>query len=413
MSTLKKYKDNELLKEVLRLTYDKTITFGISLKNINTESLNSSEDTQDTQDLKWATDNLNVLRKREITGNTAKYHLVNILKSLAKTERTVVERIINRDQRINLGTTNINKVFPKLITKLPYMRCSLMDKIDRITYPCYADLKADGTYRSLVIDNSDVQTYSRAGLPDNFTKFYSIVEVLPDGVYIGEFLIHSLPGSKNRIKANGLINSDVEQDDMYFVVWDYLTLEEWNAKKSSVPYEQRRQTLQDNLDSAGISSEVISRIDSKVVYNFEEAQEFYNEQINKGLEGVVLKNMNTPFKDGTSPTQIKMKEVAVAEFIITDFQEGEGRLKGTLGSMYYTSSDDLVQGKMGGFDDSTRKYIWENRETLKGSIVSVKYNGITKAKGKDTFSLMFANFEELRPEKSEADDLEYIKNALK
>jgi len=407
---LTKHKDNELLQRVLKMTYDRvTFTYGITMKNVDIESqtiidgepLNLSQMLDSLEDY-YCT--------RQLTGNAAIEGLSTLLSQAREEDAKVLEMIINRDLRINLGKTHINKVFKNLIVKPPYMRCSLADKLDRITYPAIVQTKADGSYRSLIIDNGEVTLMGRSGEQDDFPMFFNKVSTLPDGVYIGELLIRSLPGAKNRMKANGLINSDVEQEDMFLQTWDYLTLQEWNEKKSIQDYWDRLVLLEQNIKNCPNEIELI---EGKIVNSYEEAMEFYKVQTNKGLEGAVLKNLDTPFKDHTSPTQIKLKEEAVSEVIITGYQEGEGRLVGTLGAMYYVSSDGLVEGKMGGFNDETRKEIWDNQEKYSDTIVSVKYNGVTKAKGKDTFALMFANFVEFRPEKDEADNLKYIQDALK
>ena len=415
MQVLKEFRDTQdiesvdLLKQVLKFTYDKTISFGVSMKNVQDFEPQNS-DFYIGLDFVLASLSAN-LCTRDKTGHDALQLLSNLLYNTNEQNAEILEKVINRDQRINIGRTNINKVFKGLITKPPYCRCSLMDKINRISYPCISQKKEDGTYRSLVSDSNDnsIVTMSRAGFLDNFSKFNTKMKDIQEGVYIGEFLIKSLQGSENRMKANGLINSDTEQDDMYFVVWDYLTLQEFQEGKSSVPYSERYEILKQNI----IGHENIEIVETKIVDSFEEAQEHFNSLVSNGFEGTVIKNLDTPFKNHTSPTQIKMKEEAVSEFIITGYQEGEGRLQGTLGAMYYESSDKQVQGKMGGFSDEMRDYIWKNRDKLLDSIVSVKYNGVSKAKGKDTYALMFANFVELRPEKETADDLKYIKNALK
>lgn len=400
---LTKYKDNETLKQVLKLAYDKVqYTFGISMKNVP-EYTCRNEIT-----LEEGLDALELLADRTHTGNSAINFLTEQLSKLSEEDAKVMELIINRDLRINMGKSNINKIIKNLITKPPYMRCSLADKLDRITYPAVVQLKADGTYRSLIVDNGEVTLMSRAGEQDDYPNFFEKVSKLPDGVYIGELLLKSCSKASDRLKANGLINSKREQDDMYLQCWDYLTLDEWNVKASKVEYVSRFGNLVLN-----VKTDAIEIIDGKEVDSYEEAMEYYKGKVAEGFEGAVLKNKNTPFKDHTSPTQIKLKEEAVAEFVITGYEEGKGRLEGTLGAMFYKSGDEMVQGKMGGFNDATRKEIWENQDEYLGKIVSVKYNGVTKGKGKDTFALMFANFVEVRNDKDTADDLEYIQNALK
>ncbi len=406
-SILEKHKDNELLKKTLKMTYDNVVyTFGITMKNIP-EYTNSNEIL-----LEEALDQLELLNDRTHTGHSAIEFLTKLLSKLSKNDSFVLEKVINRDLRINLGKSQINKIFKSLITKPPYMRCSLSDKLDRINYPAIVQLKADGTYRSLILENGKVTLMGRSGEKDDYPVFFDKVNSLADGVYIGELLLKSCHGTKDRMKANGLINSDVEQNDMYLQCWDYLTLEEWRNKKSTKHYEDRFEKMLYNINDYNHEYS-IEAIDSKHVNTYEEAMKYYSLKVQEGYEGAVLKNKDTPLKDHTSPTQIKLKEEAVSEFIITGFQEGEGRLQGTLGAMFYESSDGLVKGKMGGFTDATRKEIWDNMDEFMGQIVSVKYNGVSKSRNKDTYALMFASFVEIRNDKEVADDLDYIQKALK
>lgn len=402
------HKDNMLLKRVLRMAYDNvSFTYGITMLNVDKfppEKI-GMKISLDTAMASLETN----LCSREVTGHAALQMVSNLLHSMDVDDAGVLRLIINRDLRINLGKTHINGIFKNLIVKPPYMRCSLPDKLDRITYPSYVQTKADGSYRSIIVDNGEVTFMARSGERDDFPVIQGKLKNLPDGVYIGELLLRRFTKAEDRLKANGLINSDTEQEDMYLLVWDFLELKEWNDKKSLRDYELRLNLLESNISGIG----ELEVIETEEVQNYEEAMEFYKEKVSEGLEGAVLKNKNTPFKDHTSQTQIKLKEEAVAEFRIYGFEEGKGRLQGTLGAMAYESQDSMVTGKMGGFTDEMRDYIWANREELNNSIVSVKYNGITKAKGKMTYSLMFAVFQELRPDKDEADNLEYIQNALK
>ena len=78
MDVLKRYKDNKLLQQVLKMTYDKvSFTYGISMKNIPV-ILNDQGKIQ----LSEAVDMLEKLADRTYTGNAAIQYLTNILNSL-------------------------------------------------------------------------------------------------------------------------------------------------------------------------------------------------------------------------------------------------------------------------------------------------------------------------------------------
>ena len=119
ISVLKKHQDNELLQRVLKMAYDKvTFTYGISMKNISFPKV-----FLELISLNTALDELLLLTNRTKTGNDAIKYLEVILTYCDSKDARIIEGIINRDLRINLGRTNINKVFKKLIVKPPYSRC--------------------------------------------------------------------------------------------------------------------------------------------------------------------------------------------------------------------------------------------------------------------------------------------------
>ena len=403
LDVLRRYQDNELLKRVLKLTYDKVAwNFYVTTKNVKKPDEHLGHST-----LENALDILeNELATRKITGNSAVEQVEFLLTKLTKEDAEVLELILNRDLRVNLGRKQINKVFKKLITEFPYMRCSLGDKLDRIKYPAIIQEKLDGTYRSIVVDSSTIEIYSRSGEKSDYPVFAERLRDLPTGVYIGEFLIQ---GERDRFTANGLLNSDTEPNDIYAVCWDYLTLDEWKEGKSNTPYEDRLNTLKESVKYCP----VLDVVETAIVNDYNEAKEFYLDKVAFGSEGAVLKNKDNKFKNGTATDNIKMKEEAVAEFIITGFHEGTGRLEGTLGALEVESEDKKVQSKVSGFTDEVREIIWNTKDDLLGTIISVKYNGVSKAKGSDVYSLMFGVFDDFRPDKEQADDLKYIQNALK
>ena len=402
LAVLEKYKDHEVLMRLLKMAYDKVqFTYGITMKNVNPGI------ARNTRNLEYGLLQLEKLADRTYTGNAAIAFLEEVIESMSEENAEIIKKVIDRDLRINLGRKQINKVFKKLITEFPYMRCSLPAKhLKNIKYPAIVQEKLDGTYRSVIVENSKVSIYSRSGEESYLPKFAKEMSQLDDGIYIGELLVAD---ESNRFKANGLINSDEEPDSVYMVSWDYLNLEEWKEGKSNIDYIERFRTLEEKVDN--VLPIYVAKY--RIVDSYDEAKEFYKDIVSKGGEGSVLKNLKNKFKNGTANDIIKMKEEAVAEFIITGFAEGEGRLKGTLGAIEVKSQDEHVISSVSGYSDKMRDEIWTKREALLGTIISVKYNGVSKAKGNDHYSLMFAVFDDLRPDKDVADNLEYIQEALK
>jgi hypothetical protein len=71
---------------------------------------------------------LSKLSSREKTGYEGIEHLRWILSSLQEDDAYIIERIIEKDCKIGMGTTNMNKVIPGLIEETPYMGAKAFSK---------------------------------------------------------------------------------------------------------------------------------------------------------------------------------------------------------------------------------------------------------------------------------------------
>ena len=118
MNILSKYKEDGLLVRVLYLANSKRVKFYI--KQIPDYRITQSN--QYTK-LNLALDELSLLSSRVVTGNSASLHLKSILERLNADDAYIIERIIEKDCKIGIGTRNINKVIPNLIEKVGYMGC--------------------------------------------------------------------------------------------------------------------------------------------------------------------------------------------------------------------------------------------------------------------------------------------------
>ena len=105
MDVLRKYVDNELLEVVLYMAKSKRVKFFI--KRIPEYTRN----TEVTNELVYAIEQLRSIANREVTGADAANLLRDTLASLEADDAYIVERIIDKDCKIGLGTTFMNKVF--------------------------------------------------------------------------------------------------------------------------------------------------------------------------------------------------------------------------------------------------------------------------------------------------------------
>ena len=384
IAVLKKYQDNEVLKRVLKMAYDRVdYIYGLTTKNVKDPV------HKNVISIDQALEVLEMLNRRDVTGNTAIELVENTLSDLSPENAELFKKILDRDLRINMGKTNINKVFKNLIKKQPYMRCGIADSkaLAKIDWESgvMSQLKCDGTYRSF---NDGVFT-SRSGKVQSFPKLEKMLEeVSSKYVLIGEM---TLKGEKQRSKGNGLINSsDVPEDDIIYTIWDAIPIEEYQSKNGKIPYYERIQNARAIVYQ--VDNPQIEIIPSKTVYSRKEAYEHFQEVTKEGLEGTVIKTQLNLWKDGTGKDQLKLKLEIDVEVRITGFTEGNNKRAKTFGAITFENDEGTIKGQTSGFTDKQLDIIHKNRDKYLGEVMTVRCNDITKAKGSDTWALSHPRF---------------------
>jgi len=419
IDTLRKYKDNKNLQRLLKMTYDKVaFTYGITMKNIP-EIKNYSGANSLTYALTVLEQDL---ATRNVTGNAAIDLLTETLSCLSKEDAKILELVIGRDLKINMGRTNINKVIKNLITKPPYERCDIgtsknIKKNINFNEKVFSQTKMDGTYRSSTFDAGNITILSRSGQEEQFPIIEKELKTLNIDAYtlIGEM---TLRGEKDRKKGNGLINSDnPPHEDIIYTVWDMIPAHEYSMDKeiqkkylkTSEPtkYEDRLELLEKTLSVLPENSHV-QLIDYKIIKNMKEAFEHFQEVTEEGGEGTVIKSHDMVWKDGTSKQQLKVKLEIFLEVRCTGFTEGTKGTKRekTFGAMTFTNDEGTIQGQCSGFSDKELETINSDRNNYIGKVFEIKCNDITKSKNKDHYALSHANFQEFRNDKDTTDTLE-------
>ena len=366
-------------------------------------------------------DLLDSLASRDISGNDAQMRVADMYYLLSPEDAVFFKRILTRDMRCGISSKTINKVFPKLIYEHPYMRCStLNDKtIKKLKYPCFSQTKMDGLYVDVMVYSEHVVYRSRSGKIlrlNEESRDRMLAEEYPMMVLQGEALVLSeddeyLP----REEGNGYINSDDFDPSMVrIIVWDCVSINDFMNKESKVPYKQRLENLRGGLLAANPSFG-ISAIKNVWCKNFEHVVSEFQKSRAAGNEGTVIKNIDMPWKDGTSPNQLKVKVAVDCDLKIVGWNEGHGKFKGMVGSIICECADGIVEVGVSGFSDAFRKEATDKIQSWidDGKIMTVKYNDVIESDLKPGMkSLFLPRFVELREDKTEADSLDKITEQL-
>ena len=423
---LAQHKNNIILKEVVRLALDPTVIF---IKKIPQYTPIVGE----TITLEHAISQLDHLATRELTGNAAVEHLTNILSSLSSDDAEVIKKIIQRDLRCGVSESTANKVWKGLIPEFPYMRCSLIKKVDISKFSwkegVYSQEKSDGMFANVNhFDDDTVSILSRSGSEFPMEKFEELATEIKNTLMPGTQTHGELPVVRNgevlpREIVNGILNSVLKGGDFdngdhpVLRVWDQIPIDQViPGNKYKVSYSKRFAALQRQL-SGDVSSQLVQLIDTRIVHTIEEAMEHYQEMLAVGKEGTIIKNGNAIWEDTTSKHQVKLKLDVDVDLVVTGFTEGKGKNASTFGSVTCETSDGDLVVNVSGFKDKkqkgiyTRQEIHNMRDALIGTILTVKSNNMMPpTKSNPKWSLFLPRAVEFRSDKREADSLQKVKD---
>lgn len=409
-------KDNELLKEYLRMVYDPSLSYYQS----KITKVTDQNDTEHEFGFHTLSGIEYHLAERHITGKQAEYWLANLYKHLNFQGQELLELLIKRSIGAGIGDTMILKVFPELYFIPPYQRCSLVDdkikaKFDKLPEFLVQE-KLDGSFCYLVKEaGKPVEAITRAGskYPKEFAE--KLATGLPDGfVVVGELLVYGEVATRgfplDRKTGNGILNSILKGgevgDNLGFelTAWDCLTVEDFKAGKSPLKYCERL----DELDIAVADMPNAFQVVTHFVKSLDEAYTIYSKFTAEGKEGAVIKDKYFLWANGTSKECIKLKIEFECDLKVIGMTEGTGKAQGMMGSLTLASSDGKIVTDCGtGFSDAVRKMWWEqySPENIESYdiVVTVKANDIITKRDSESVSLFLPVFLEERLDKSEAD----------
>ena len=409
-------KDNQLLREVIRLALDPFTQF--YQRKIPVYTPNTGEGIA----LAFALDSLYDLSARLVTGHAAIAHLKGILEALNEDDAKVIERIIEKDLRSGFSASTANKVWMGLVPEYPVMLCSPFEQklVDKIKFPAYAQMKMDGMRFNAIVRDGKCEFRSRNGkeillLGNLEQEFISLADSI-DCVFDGELLVMHPDDMQfmDRQTGNGILNKankgTISASDAAMVhasIWDLIPYAYFVDGKCPTPYSKRFSNLEAVVSKQKPEGKKIWTVTSTIVETVDQAQAIFQDYLASGYEGIILKDGNGVWEDKRAKHQIKFKGELECDLRIVGVEGGTGKYEGMLGNLICESLDGVVKVNVGsGFNDLQRKTLIN--EKLLDKIVAIKYNSRIKNKLGDE-SLFLPIFIEIRDDKDVADSSKDIK----
>jgi DNA ligase-1 len=353
------------------------------------------------------------LMKRELTGHAARDAIVEAMEQSNELDwNSWYRRILIKDLRCGVSEKTINNVVKKVNKDftIPVFKCMLAhdsaNHEKKLIGEKLLDYKLDGV-RVLAIYDAEadsVTMYSRNG--KQFHNFGHIEKEIVDTlaskftesmVLDGEMVSSSFQALMKQVHRK----DNVEAKDAKFALFDVLTLKEFKEGTSELGCWDRHKQLEDLLaDTKPLYSNIF--LVDKVECNFdtEEGQQVFKNYnamaIEKGFEGIMIKDRNAPYECKRSHFMLKAKPFIEVSLEVVDTEEGTGRNEGKLGALICEGEDDgkFIKVNVGsGLTDDNRDEFWASKDKLIGQIVEVRADAITKNQDTENeWSLRFPRF---------------------
>lgn len=318
-------------------------------------------------------------------------------------EQELYIKLLSKTLRLGVTAKTINKIIPGLIPEWEVQQAYPIDK-----YPV-----AEGTEFWLTQKLNGVRAtfynrklIARSGVPyKGLDALISEIERLPLGAYVldGELTLKdkgSLSDNEAFRVATGILNSDdVNKTAICYTVFDIIPREDFDSDNPKIPYSERRKML--DIFSKFVSDDGTLRV-IPVLYQGDDQlviDKLLGQMVAEDKEGLML-NTDVPYKRTRHKGILKIKRFYTMDLKIIGYEEGTGRLEGTLGALVLEYKGNTV--KVGsGFTDEQRTEFWANRNDIIGSLCEVKYKEISSDKNTGLESLQFPVFVQMRFDKSE------------
>lgn len=334
--------------------------------------------------------------------NSGKNETVETLKWLesqltTEKEKNLLYYLATRDVQIGLSQQSIQKIYG-ILNKFEIMLGSKRDDKLNLQKPFILTEKLDGINLTVINDDT-VKMYTRNGKEvSNLTQLEKEYKTLPKGVYCGEVLYSGRIEDRNELYRSTVseIHTDKEDKQVIHNLFDYVTLDDWNKKKTTTTYLESFRFLNSIITDQTPHITVVKEV-FRGTCDLEKLDEMLSEAKNKDWEGLMLRYTDSQYEWKRSKSLIKLKPMYNLDLRITGYGEHKnGNKLGQFSVNYY--GETVWVGS--GYKDEERVEFWKNRQNMVGKIIEIQYMEETQNKdGKK--SLRFPIFKRLRLDKDE------------
>lgn len=315
--------------------------------------------------------------------------------------RTFICFLVNRDFKLGYSNKHnmITELSPMLAKKYPESHHEgmyyIQEKLDGnrcIAYYDYDEEKwkfqsRSGKELKVNFDMSWVDEYCESDFPR-----------LETPIFDGEIMTLGKAGTRDFNRTSGAINGKyTDKSDLHYFIYDIIA--------PSLRYEQRKKILDEcdnileKLDNRNCS--ILPVLDKITIYLNPEynwkLDEYLDFIVDKGGEGLILRDPDGYYEIGKRSTNLlKYKKLQTMDLRIIDFNWGNGKYDGAIGSFVCETDDHKIQVSVSGMPDSMH---FSDPANWMGKIIEVAYFSISESKAHGHKSLRFPRLKRIRDDK--------------
>ena len=359
---------NEIAGSILHYTFNPYISFNV-VKVPKTKD-RFAIDPDEAWSLFFS--NAEKCANREVTGNAAIGLMQSTFNKCSEAQEKWMRKILKKNLAIGISTKSINKVSSGFI---PTFDVALAQKFERkrMSDWVYIEPKLDGIRCLAIVENGEAKLFTRAGkLITNFDDTVGKeLSLLKDGCYDGEIMSTDFTELMRQVYRKE--NKDISE--VYFAIFDYLTLKEWKEKKGKHTLKKRKHTLNRQIGTAHAKEHLkylkLVRYEPELLPSDEVLKESHDRWVAQGYEGIMIKDTDSLYSFGRNWSVMKYKAFFDADVPIIGLKEGTGKHQGKLGSFLVDYKG--VEVNVGsGLNDELREKLWGD-QTIIGRIIEVRY----------------------------------------
>jgi len=372
LEILRQNRGNSILVKALRMGHDPFTPFHVVKVPAVTKVVRSVKPQEEDR---WNVffEAADQCAARKVTGNAAVDLLHTALCSASESEEKWMRKILKKHMAIGASEKTINKAIPGLV---PTFEVQLAQKFEdkRIfgRKSVAVEPKLDGIRCFAVVRNGSATLFARSG--KQITNFDSTIGTelvtLGDGCYDGEIMGKDFTA----LMQQAYRKDDVDIQDTYLALFDFLPLDEWDSKETILSCSARYSALTSRVKNDVKWIRIVPR--HTVPASYDRIKDLHDKFVSEGYEGAMVKDTDAPYLFGRGFEVMKLKAFHDADLSIDGFIEGTGKHEGKLGSVLVTYEG--VQVQVGsGFNDELREQIWSDQASFLGRVIEVRYQEVT------------------------------------